>query len=152
MFSGDKTKLKEIKTSNVTTIIGEGTEIQGDVIFSGGLHIDGKVIGNIRADQSDPAATLTLSESGMVKGNVDVPVVVLDGEVQGDVCVISRVQLASKARISGNVTYNLIEMAVGAEVNGQLLRQEAGAAKAPAAKPGPASKTQPAELSAVKAD
>ena len=124
MFSGDKGKLKELKTSNVTTIIGEGTEIQGDIIFSGGLHLDGTVVGNIRANASDAGATLTLSESGKVRGNVTVPVVVLDGEVEGDVSVASRVQLASKARISGNVTYNLIEMAVGAEVNGQLLRKD----------------------------
>lgn len=151
MFSGDKTKLKEIKTSNVTTIIGEGTEIQGDVLFVGGLHIDGTVIGNIKAEQDDSNATLTLSESGVVRGNVDVPVVVLDGEVQGDVSVIGRVQLASKARISGNVTYNLIEMAVGAEVNGQLLRQETGVtAKVaqPVKKPSP----KELELSEAKAD
>jgi len=123
MFSSDSKKLKEINTANVSTIIGEGTVIQGDVIYEGGLHIDGKVEGNISA-QSGSTATLTLSKLGTVHGNIDVPTVVIDGEVQGDVTASERVQLIANSRITGNVKYNLIEMEVGAEVNGQLLRQE----------------------------
>jgi len=123
MFSSDSKKLKEINTTNVSTIIGEGTVVQGDVIYEGGLHIDGKVEGNISA-QSGSTATLTLSKLGSVHGNIDVPTVVIDGEVQGDVTASERVQLIANSRITGNVKYNLIEMEVGAEVNGQLLRQE----------------------------
>ena len=95
----------------------------------------------------------SLSESGLVRGNVEVPVVVLDGEVQGDVSVSSRVQLASKARVAGNVTYNLIEMAVGAEVNGQLLRQESGQpSMAPKASAKPKAAVAEGELLASKTD
>jgi len=122
MFDKSKVKLKDINTTNVSTIVGEGTVIKGDISFSGGLHIDGKVEGNIMAP-SDAGATLTLSQMGVVHGNIEVPTVVLDGEVQGDVAVSERVQLAENSRITGNVIYNLIEMAVGAEVNGQLVRQ-----------------------------
>jgi len=122
MFDKSKVKLKDINTTNVSTIVGEGTVIKGDISFSGGLHIDGKVEGNIMAP-SDVGATLTLSQIGVVHGNIEVPTVVLDGEVQGDVTVSERIQLAENSRITGNVIYNLIEMAVGAEVNGQLVRQ-----------------------------
>jgi len=123
MFSSDSKKLKEINTTNVSTIIGEGTVVQGDVIYEGGLHIDGRIEGNISA-QDGSSATLTLSKLGSVHGSIDVPTVVIDGEVQGDVTASDRVQLISNSRITGNVKYNLIEMEVGAEVNGQLLRQE----------------------------
>jgi cytoskeletal protein CcmA (bactofilin family) len=131
MFSADNKKLKEINTTNVSTIIGEGTVIHGDVIYSGGLHIDGKVVGNVTAE-NDSATTLTLSQLGSIHGNVSVPMVVIDGEVQGDVTATERVQLVSNARITGNVQYNIIEMAVGAEVNGQLVRQQdPGAGRVP---------------------
>jgi len=123
MFSSDSKKLKEINTTNVSTIIGEGTVVQGDIIYEGGLHIDGKVEGNISA-QAGSMATLTLSKLGSVHGGIDVPTVVIDGEVQGDVTASERVQLIANSRITGNVKYNLIEMEVGAVVNGQLLRQE----------------------------
>ena len=121
MFASDNKKLKEISTTNVSTIIGEGTVIEGDVIFAGGLHIDGKVVGNVSAS-SEEVATLTLSKMGAIHGNVNVPIVVIDGEVKGDVAATDRVQLLENSRITGNVAYNLIEMSVGAEVNGQLLK------------------------------
>ena len=123
MFSSDTKKLKEINTTNVSTIIGEGTVIQGDVIYAGGLHVDGRVVGNVSAENGS-AATLTLSKLGSIHGGVNVPTVVLDGEVQGDVIASERVQLIANSRITGNVQYNLIEMEVGAEVNGQLVRQQ----------------------------
>ncbi|HIL92084.1 MAG: polymer-forming cytoskeletal protein [Cycloclasticus sp.] len=123
MFSADTKKLKEINTTNVSTIIGEGTVVQGDILYAGGLHIDGKVIGNVSAENAS-GATLTLSKLGAIHGNVNVPTVVIDGEVQGDVMSSDRVQLIANSRITGNVQYNLIEMEVGAEVNGQLVRQQ----------------------------
>ena len=125
MFSSENKKLKEINTTNVSTIIGEGTVIQGDVIYAGGLHIDGKIIGNVTAENGVGAeTTLTLSKQGSIQGNVNVPTVVIDGEVEGDVTSSDRVQLIANSRVTGNVKYNLIEMEVGAEVNGQLLKNQ----------------------------
>lgn len=125
MFSSDTKKLKDINTTNVSTIIGEGTVIQGDIIYAGGLHIDGKVVGSVSAENGS-VATLTLSKLGSIHGSVDVPTVVIDGEILGDVTASERVQLIANSRITGNVQYNLIEMEVGAEVNGQLVRQQGG--------------------------
>ena len=122
MFSSDTKKLKDINTTNVSTIIGEGTVIQGDIIYVGGLHIDGKVVGSVSAENGS-VASLTLSKLGSIHGSVDVPTVVIDGEILGDVRASERVQLIANSRITGNVQYNLIEMEVGAEVNGQLVRQ-----------------------------
>ena len=49
---------------------------------------------------------------------------VLNGMIEGDVYAVGKVELFEKARIAGDVYYNLLEMAVGAEVNGKLVRQK----------------------------
>lgn len=111
---------KKRKAGKINTLLGQQTEIQGDIRFSGGLHVDGTVKGNVSAD-NDGRSMLSLSESGVIEGAVSVPYVVLNGTVAGDVLSSEHVELAAKARITGNVHYNLLEMAVGAEVNGQLV-------------------------------
>ncbi len=120
MFGGGGvSKSKKFKASKISTVIGHGTEIKGDISFSGGLHLDGVIKGNLMTHQ-DNAATLTVSEDGSVEGDVRVPNVILNGVVVGDVYASGRVELAAKARVTGTVYYNLLEMAMGAEINGQL--------------------------------
>ncbi len=108
------------KTGRIDTLVGQHTEIQGDIRFAGGLHIDGTVKGNVLAENDDHSM-LSLSESGTIEGEVKVPYVVLNGIVVGDVHISEHGELASKTKITGNVYYNLIEMAIGAEVNGRLV-------------------------------
>lgn len=104
----------------VDTLIGEHAELVGDVQFGGGLHLDGRIRGNVTAD-SDSNAAISISESASIVGDVRVPHVVLNGLIEGDVHACERIALSAKARVSGNVYYKLIEMAGGAVVNGQLL-------------------------------
>jgi len=104
----------------VTTLIGAETVIEGDVRFEGGLHVDGTIRGNVLAEAGSDAV-LILSEKGRIEGEVHVPRVILNGTVVGDVHADGQVELASRARISGDVHYRLIEMAMGAEVNGRLV-------------------------------
>ena len=115
-------KRKTFSAGRVDTLIGHGTEVKGDVIFSGGLHVDGKISGNVMAEEGSEAI-LILSEFGEIKGEVKVPNMVLNGKITGDVYSSSRVELAHKSRITGKVYYNLIEMSSGAEVNGSLICQ-----------------------------
>ncbi|GAB4358234.1 MAG: hypothetical protein Kow006_26590 [Gammaproteobacteria bacterium] len=119
---------KKSRPARVNTLIGQQTEVRGDVHFSGGLHIDGRVLGNVLAEEDDHAM-LTLSEEGEVEGEIRVPVVTINGTVKGDVYARERIELAPRARIHGNVYYNLIEMAMGAEVNGNLVHSVPGAEK-----------------------
>lgn len=112
---------KKRKHIDASSIIGHQTQILGDIKFEGRLHINGTVRGNVSAGQDDKAM-LTLSESGSIHGDVDVPYVVLNGPVVGSVHARDQIELASKARVEGDVHYALIEMAMGAEVNGKLVR------------------------------
>lgn len=119
----------------IATLVGADTRVNGDVEFSGGFHVDGYVKGNVRATK-DERAVLSISERGCVEGAVMVPHVLLNGTVKGDVRATERVELGPKARVIGNVQYKLIEMSIGAEVNGKLIHESDTAAVAkPASRP-----------------
>jgi len=110
----------------IGTLVGADTRVQGDIEFAGGCHIDGYVKGNVRA--GDPGGVLSVSERGCVEGSVVAPHVQLNGTVKGDVRATERVVLGPKARVIGNVQYKLIEMSIGAEVNGKLIHESEGGA------------------------
>lgn len=112
---------KKRKTAKIDSLIGQNTEMQGDVVFSGGLHVDGRVKGNVMA--KDKESLLTISDQGVIEGEVRVANIVLNGQVIGDVYAEERIELATQARVVGNVYYSLIEMAIGAEVNGKLVHR-----------------------------
>ncbi len=116
---------KQRRHTVVETLVGSNTRISGDLHFTGGCHVDGTVNGNVTADV-DSQSALSISEGGNVDGGVTVPYVVLNGIVRGDVFASQRVELGPTARVIGNVYYNLIEMAIGAEINGKLVHQPEG--------------------------
>jgi len=106
----------------ISTLVGVDTRVHGDIEFSGGFHVDGYVKGNVRATKDD-RSVLSISERGCIEGSVVVAHVVLNGTVKGDVRATQRVELGPKARVIGNVQYKLIEMSIGAEVNGKLIHE-----------------------------
>jgi cytoskeletal protein CcmA (bactofilin family) len=115
-------KQKRRRDAAITTLVGSDTRVHGDLEFKGGCLVDGFVRGNVKAVDDDNA-TLSISERGCVEGAVMVPNVLLNGTVKGDVKATQRVELGSNARVVGNVQYSLIEMAIGAEVNGKLIHE-----------------------------
>lgn len=122
------------KLQRIDTLIGAGTRIIGDVQFSGGFHVDGHVKGNVDAPP-ESGATLSVSDAGVVEGSVAVPNVILNGTVKGDILAHDRVELGATARVTGNVYYGLIEMEMGAEINGKLIHEprKSGATSEPKA-------------------
>ena len=104
-----------------TTLIAAGTAIKGDIVFSGRLHVDGKVEGAIRGDSAQ--AMLTLSEHAVVTGEVQAPHIVINGAITGDVTASERLELASNARVEGNVYYKVLEMSAGAQINGKMVHR-----------------------------
>jgi cytoskeletal protein CcmA (bactofilin family) len=116
---------KQIPHNKVDTLVGANSEINGDVTFEGHCHVDGIVKGSVNAEAGSRSA-LSISENGTVEGGVSVPYVVLNGLVRGDVMATERVELGPTARVIGNVYYNLIEMAIGAEINGKLVHKVEG--------------------------
>jgi cytoskeletal protein CcmA (bactofilin family) len=108
------------KLTKIDSLIGQRSRFEGNITFSAGLHIDGTVRGNVVADDADNAV-LNVSERGTIEGEVKVPHIHLYGIVNGDVHAYQHIELGPTARVEGNVYYSLIEMAMGAEVNGKLV-------------------------------
>ncbi len=123
MFGG-----KTYKKPAIRTIIAIDTRVMGNIEFSGGFHIDGYVKGNMIAAEHEDA-TLSISEKGCVEGTIEATQLLLNGTVKGDIRATERVELGPKARVIGNVKYKTLEMALGAEINGQLIHESVGARK-----------------------
>lgn len=122
MFSNNRKDARAPVSESATTLIAAGTEIRGDIHFSGRLHIDGKVDGAVHGDGDQ--AILTLSEHAVVTGEVHAPHIVIDGTINGDVDATDRLELASNARVEGNVYYKLLEMSAGARINGKMVHRD----------------------------
>ena len=107
----------------VDTLIGPQVVFRGDMEFSGGLYIEGRIIGSVTATPGE-RAVLMLAENGVIEGEVRAPVVIIDGRLEGDVHAAERCELAAKARVQGNVHYRVVEMHAGAQVTGRLVHTE----------------------------
>lgn len=127
---------RDSRPPRIDTLIGKATHVQGDIEFEGGLHLDGHIAGSVRAVRTGeaPESTLSISESGSVEGAVQVPHLMLKGTVKGDIHARGRVVLGATARVEGNVYYGVIEMTLGAQIMGKLVRLEP---EPPPAAPGP---------------
>lgn len=109
------------KITKFDSLVGQQSRFVGDLRFAGGLFIDGTLKGNVIADEPGESM-VSVSDRGTVEGEVRVPNVRLHGIVTGDVYASEFVELGPTARVEGNVYYVLMEMAMGAEVNGKLVR------------------------------
>ena len=107
----------------IDSLIGAGTVVQGNVMFAGGLRIDGAVDGKVATANNAPG-TLVISEHARVDGEVKVSHVVINGSVSGPVIVNEYLELQAKARVNGDVVYRALEMHVGAIVQGKLMHAE----------------------------
>lgn len=111
---------KHSKPNNrIDTLIGAGTVIDGNVNFSGGMRIDGQVNGDVIAAAGKPS-TLVLSEQGSVQGAVSVTHLVVNGVISGAVTASEYLELHARARVTGDVHYKMLEIQVGAVLDGRL--------------------------------
>ena len=112
--------------TQIDSLIGAGTSIDGDLNFSGGMRIDGQVNGNVIAAQGKPS-TLVLSEHARVNGEVNVTHLVINGAINGSVFASEYMELQSKAKVNGDVHYTTLEIQLGAIVEGRLIHSSTAA-------------------------
>lgn len=115
-----KKRHKHFRPSAFTTVIGSGTLVKGDIAFSQGLHLDGEIHGNVLGQGE--GTTLTVSDKGHIKGDIKVANIIINGRVEGNIHAAQRVELAENAVVIGKVEYLLLEMAMGARVDGEMIR------------------------------
>jgi len=114
----------------VDALIGNQVVIRGDVEFSGGLYVEGRIHGKVIAQEGASGATLTLAEHGVIEGEIRAHVVVISGRLDGDVHATEKVELSPSARVNGN--YQVVEMNAGAQLNGRLIHASSPVAALPA--------------------
>ncbi|MFA5684320.1 MAG: polymer-forming cytoskeletal protein [Lysobacteraceae bacterium] len=124
MFGGDKNKPAR-PAAGVETLIGARVTLRGDLVFSGGLYVEGAIHGAVLAEEGAGDAVLTLAERGNIQGEVRAPHVIVNGQLSGDVYAGDRIELGPTARIQGNIYYKVIEMAAGAMVTGRMIHGDA---------------------------
>ena len=121
MFGSKKSRPQ----NRIDCLVGTGTVIEGNIVFPGGLRVDGHVRGNITAVEGKPG-TLVLSEHAVVEGEIRATHVVINGNVIGSVHATEYAELQAKAKVKGDVFYQLLEIQLGAVVQGSLVHREDG--------------------------
>ena len=116
---------KQAKPQNrVDSLIGATTRIDGNVVFSGGLRVDGMVRGNVSALNDQPG-TLVVSAEARIEGEVQAAHIVVDGTIHGPVHATESLELQAGSRVKGDVYYKSIEIHQGAVVEGRLVHHGA---------------------------
>lgn len=116
MWGKGKSRTDLQRFSGKTSLIAAGAELRGDLRFQGAVQIDGQLHGNLLADEG----LVRISLGGLVEGEIRAPHIVIDGEVIGDIYAQELLELGAKAKVRGNLHYGLMEMAVGAQIDGSL--------------------------------
>lgn len=121
--------MTKAKIDKGITLIAANARVEGDIRFSGELYVSGSVTGNITAEKSGKAAALVVAEGGSVKGEVRVANAVIAGDLEGDMHVRERLEMSKTAKVRGDVYYKLVELTMGAILEGRLVRGEQAAAE-----------------------
>ncbi|WP_339489394.1 bactofilin family protein [Pseudomonas sp. EL_65y_Pfl2_R95] len=116
MWNKNKSKPDLQRFSGKTSLISAGAALSGDLKFLGAVQVDGQVIGNLVTSEG----MVRISVEGKVEGEIRAPHIVIDGEVVGNVYASQHLELGSRARVQGNLYYGLMEMAMGAQIEGSL--------------------------------
>lgn len=119
MFRRKRKSLIEI--TKLSSLVAANVEIRGDVSFSGGLRVDGRIEGNVLGSE-ETRGLLVLSEKGSIRGNVRVYDAIINGTIHGDLQVEHFLELQAGACITGSINYRQLQMDCGATVEGKLFR------------------------------
>jgi cytoskeletal protein CcmA (bactofilin family) len=119
MMKRSKEKVSQ-PVETIDTLVGSGSILQGDLEFTGGLRVDGHIKGHISAQDTNKG-TLVLSEAGVVEGDINVPHIIINGTVNGNVVSTGHVELQANAKVTGDIHYKTVEMELGALLNGSLV-------------------------------
>ena len=98
-----------------TANIGASIRIKGEIDSPEHVFLAGSLDGDITCDQ------LTVDGTGRVTGKISAKLAVIDGHVDGDI-VVERLQIKSKAVVKGSLTYESIEVAEGAQIDGNFVQ------------------------------
>lgn len=121
MFEKLSNKKMASASEKFDTLIGRTTTIQGNLILLESVRIDGKVVGNIVADQSGKI-TVAIGPMGEVVGDVSAHRIMVAGKVTGHIYASERVEFQKDAIVHGDISYGSISVEHGANISGLVLQ------------------------------
>jgi cytoskeletal protein CcmA (bactofilin family) len=112
-------KVPNMAKKKELTLIATDAELIGDITFSSQLVVNGVLRGSTSAEE--PGASMTVSPGGHVVGDIRAPVVLIHGKVDGTVYALEHLEIAEGAVIQGDLHYTVLQMHMGASVQGRLI-------------------------------
>ena len=110
---GKKDKVATFGPGLVLNLVGDGTEIKGNINSDGDIRIDGKVIGDVIT-----RAKLVLGASGTIDGNVTANSSDISGTIKGNMVISDILYIKASGRIEGDITTSKMVIENGGEFNG----------------------------------
>jgi len=112
MFGAKSTKPS--KAREFTTIINDGTEIEGSVTFTGTVLLNGRIRGEVTSNE-----VLVVGERGVVNASIRATLVEISGEVVGNITATDRIELRTNCRVYGDIEAPIVIIDEGAMLEGQ---------------------------------
>lgn len=117
-----------VKSNDLSAFIDEASEIEGKYTFSGTVMINGKFKGEIVSND-----TLIIGEKGVINATIRAGIVLISGEVVGNVLASERVELRGTARVFGDVEAPVIVVEEGVLFEGHCRMTKSRSSDAPPA-------------------
>lgn len=107
-------QIKDLNQQEISTIIGLGFTITGELKGKAVIRIDGTVIGNVNVEGG-----IVLGEKGMIKGDIQTASAIIYGTVNGNVKT-QNLEIKKTGKVNGDIKTDAIEIELGAQYNGKL--------------------------------
>lgn len=112
-------KKKKRKFVAITTLIDKDIVISGDTSYTGGIRIDGKMIGNLKV-HGEEDSLLIMGHGSKITGNVDVEKAIINGEIVGNIKCHDYLELNTNSIVNGTIEYDIIKVQEGSKITGDL--------------------------------
>jgi cytoskeletal protein CcmA (bactofilin family) len=113
-------QIKELNQQEISTIIGLGFTITGELKGKAVVRIDGTVIGNVNVEGG-----IVLGEKGMIKGDIQTASAIIYGTVNGNVNT-QNLEIKKTGKVNGDIKTEALEIELGAHYNGKLEMHQSG--------------------------
>ncbi|QNN42498.1 bactofilin family protein [Pedobacter roseus] len=113
-------QIKDLNQQEISTIIGLGFTITGELKGKAVIRIDGTVIGNVNVEGG-----IVLGEKGMIKGDIQTDSAIIYGRVNGNVKALN-LEIKKTGKVNGDIKTEAIEIEMGAQYNGKLEMHQSG--------------------------
>lgn len=124
--SGPASHSSNAPQGEINTLLGRGSSFDGKLTFEGTVRIDGKLSGEIFSND-----VLVIGEGAEVSAEIDVGILIVEGNVNGNIRAKRGVELHAPARVHGNIETPSLFIDKGVLFEGSCRMEGVGKSEAP---------------------